>query len=133
MSVTLKHEVGSKVLIIRASGKLEKEDYMRLIPELEVAIINNKKIRILFMMEEFKGWDPSALWEDIKFDFKYFNDVERLAMVGDMQWEEAISIACKPFTSAEVRYFDLDNQHDAVDWIYEGLQVSPEKSSALSG
>jgi len=133
MSVTLKHEVGSKVLIIRVSEKLEKADYKRLLPELQLAIINNKNIRILFIMEDFVGEDPSALWKEIKSDFKYFTDVERLAMVGEMSWEQAMATACEPFTNADIRYFNTEHKHDAVEWLYEGMQVSPEHSSAIEG
>jgi hypothetical protein len=31
----------------------------------------------------FQGWDPSALWDEIKFDLRHANDFERVATVGD--------------------------------------------------
>lgn len=30
-------------------------------------------------MHDFHGWQATTLWEDVQFDLKYFNDIERLA------------------------------------------------------
>jgi hypothetical protein len=57
------------------------------------------------------------LWEDIKFDVKHFRDIERLALVGEKKWEEGMATFCKPFTTAEVRYFDRAQVDDAREWI----------------
>jgi hypothetical protein len=58
------------------------------------------------VMRDFHGWDAPALWEDIKWDAKHFNQVERVAMVGDKKWQEWMAAFCRPFTTGKVRYFD---------------------------
>jgi hypothetical protein len=58
-----------------------------------------------------------ALWEDLKFDFKHFNDIERLAIVGESKWHEGMAWFCKPFTTAKVRYFGVDEAVDAREWV----------------
>lgn len=40
-------------------------------------------------------------------DVKHFNDIERLAIVGDSKGEKGMAIFCKPFTTATVRHFDV--------------------------
>ena len=52
-------------------------------PEFEKQIGQHGKIRVLFQMDDFHGWNATALWEDIKLDYKHFSDIERIAMVGD--------------------------------------------------
>ena len=42
-------------------------------------------------MHDFHGWDIDAAWQDIQFDVKDFNDIERLAMVGEKQWARWMS------------------------------------------
>jgi len=122
MSVTLNLEKkdGHKILAVHASNKLTKEDYEHFIPEVERLIKQEGKIRLLFEMHDFHGWDAGALWEDIKFDFKHFADIERLAMVGEKKWEEWMATFCKPFTSAQIRYFDHNQAEDARRWIASG-------------
>ncbi|MEP0460430.1 MAG: STAS/SEC14 domain-containing protein [Flavobacteriaceae bacterium] len=38
-------------------------------------------------------------------------------MVGDKKWQEWITQFMKPFTNAEVRYFDSEQKEKAKKWI----------------
>ena len=121
MAVELHEEAAGKVLEVRLSGKLTKEDYQRLTPEVERLIGQHGKIRMLVRMHDFHGWTMSALWEDIKFDWKHFSDIDRLALVGDSKWEAGMAAFCKPFTRATIRYFDSSKYDEAVNWLNEGV------------
>ena len=124
MAIELQEEAGSKLLIIRASGKLTKDDYKLFVPKVEELIRQFGKIRVMFEMRDFHGWDAGALWEDFKFDIRHFSDIESLALVGDKKWEKGMSIFCKPFTKARIKYFDLAEIHKAYEWIRAGLGVT---------
>ena len=75
------------------------------------------KTRVLFEMVDFHGWEAAALWDDIKFDLKHFSHIERLAMVGDTKWEKGMSVFCRPFTTAEIRYFERTALDQARAWL----------------
>ena len=62
--------------------------------EARDVIADHGKIRVLFEMRDFHGWEAGALWEDVKFDFKHFSDIERAAMVGDKTWEKWMATFC---------------------------------------
>jgi len=109
--------VRDKFLEIDLHGRLSREDYERLVPETERMILQKGKIRVLVTMHDFHGWDAGALWEDIKWDAKHFNDIERLAIVGDKTWHKWMAGFCKPFTSAEIRYFTLEQLVEAQAWL----------------
>jgi hypothetical protein len=128
MAVELTERHDGKVVIVFVTGKLSKDDYQVFTPELERVIRQFGKIRVLVKMLDFRGWDAGALWEDIKFDAKHFADIERLALVGDKQWEKGMSVFCKPFTTAEVRYFDLAQAEEASEWIEAGIEVPVQPS-----
>jgi len=119
MSVTLTQEAGGRILLVRASGKLERADYDNLVPEVEQLIQKHGKIRVLLELHDFHGWTAGALWEDIKFDVKHFNDIERLAIVGESRWQEGMATFCKPFTTAQIRYFTDDQLSEARQWVAE--------------
>ena len=122
MSVELNQSDGGKILEIKISGKLVKEDYERFMPELDRLIDQFGKIRLLVEMQDFHGWSAGALWEDIKLDWKHYSDIERVAFVGDKRWQKGMSIFCKPFTTAKIRYFELSDLASALEWIEQAAQ-----------
>ena len=68
MPIQLNEENGGKILVVHVSGKLVKADYEHFVPEFERLVRQHGKLRVLFDMTGFHGWDAGALWEDIKFD-----------------------------------------------------------------
>ena len=105
------------VLSVRVTGKLSKEDYEILVPAVDEVIKEHGKIRIFFEMIDFHGWEMAAVWEDTKFGLAHWNDIERVAMVGDKKWEKGMAIFCKPFTAAKLEYFDQADVEEGRDWI----------------
>ena len=129
MSIKLDEEDGGRILVVHVSGKLEKADFENFVPEFERLVRKNGKIRVLFDMTGFHGWEAGALWADIKFDIEHFADIERLAMVGEKTWQHGMAIFCKPFTKATIRYFDHAEIHEARDWLEELLATSTGKAT----
>ncbi len=116
MAVSVHEAEDGEVIEVTVHGKLVTEDYGSFVPVLEDRM-KHGKVKILFSMQDFTGWDAGALWEDIKFDFKHFGDIERLALVGDKKWEEGMAWFCKPFTTAKVAYFDQGQIDTARSWL----------------
>ena len=108
-----------RLLEVHLTGKLTKEFYEDFVPKVEEQIAQHGKLRILLIMHDFHGWTAGALWEDLKFDMKHWKDIERLAMVGESKWQHGMSVFCKPFTKATVRYFDQAEIDEARQWIAE--------------
>ncbi len=111
--------IHGKILEINLHGRLNREDYEDFVPETEKLIRRYGKIRILVTMHDFDGWDAGALWEDLKWDAKHFNHVERLALVGEERWQKWMAGFCKPFTTAKVRHFTFDQLATAHEWLSE--------------
>tara|TARA_R100000027_G_scaffold63922_1_gene57011 strand:+ start:813 stop:1025 length:213 start_codon:yes stop_codon:yes gene_type:complete len=68
-------------------------------------------------MENFSGWKFNAFWKDSKMDMSHADDYEKIAMVGDKKWQNWITQFMKPFTNAEIKYFDLKEKEEAKEWI----------------
>lgn len=117
MSVSLQEQADGQVLHVSVSGKLTKEDYEQFVPVIERRIAEHGKVRILVRMHDFHGWDAAALWDDLRFDLRHFRDIERLAIVGEKAWEHGMAVFCKPFTTAEIRYFEQDQEGEAQAWL----------------
>ena len=117
MSIEVKEQDSGKVLDVKVTGRLTKDDYEHFVPEVERLIGKHGKLRVLFDMHEFHGWSAGALWEDIKFDIKHLHDIDRLALVGERKWEAGMAIFCQPFTTATIRYFDRAQADEARRWL----------------
>jgi hypothetical protein len=120
MAIQLNEENEGKILVVQVGGTLAKTDYAHFVPEFERLVQQHGKLRVLFDMTGFHGWEAGALWEDIKFDVKHFADIERLAMVGEAKWQQGMAAFCKPFTKATIRYFDHAHAAEARKWLGEG-------------
>jgi len=117
MAVAIDEQTHDGILVVHVSGKLSKEDYEMFVPELERRINEHDKVRMLVDMEDFHGWDAGALWEDTKFAARHYQDIDRLALVGEKAWQKGMAMFCKPFTGAEIRYFERSQINDARNWI----------------
>lgn len=125
MPIQINQDNGGKVLVLHISGKLVKADYEQFVPEFERLLERHGKLRVLFDMSDFHGWEGSAVWEDIKFDIKHFADIERLAMVGNKKWQHGMATFFKPFTRARSRYFDRADTAEARKWLGEDTGRTP--------
>jgi hypothetical protein len=122
--ITIEHLTGEDIILIRASGTLTTQDYESAVPELEHALgLAKHSLRILLRLEDFKGWEIGALWQELKFDFKHLNDFGRIAIVGEGNLEEWATKLSAPFTKSEMQFFSDDREAEARKWL--GLKEAP--------
>ncbi len=113
----MEEKEGGKVLEVRVTGKLLHQDYQRFVPEFDRLVKQHGKIRLLFEMTDFHGWEPHAAWDDFKLGVKHFLDIERIAMVGEKKWQEWMARFGRTFTRARIRYFESNAIKEARKWL----------------
>jgi hypothetical protein len=113
-----------KIIAFRAEGKLEKADYDKINALFEKTKREYDKLRLFIRIDpsEIEGIEPAALWKDFITYFRYFNDIEKLVVVGTGKWEENITRLAKPFIAGEVRYYPIEEDSEARRWIEDGDQ-----------
>lgn len=119
MSLQTTQSTDGRVVEIHVDGKLTGAMYEQFVPLVDDAIKQHGKARLLFHMEDFHGWDASAMWQDTKFGVTHFIQLDRIAMVGDKAWEKWMATLSKPFTMAKVKYFDATQLDAARAWLME--------------
>lgn len=118
--ITIEHD-RENYLVCRVSGRLTEADYEAAVPEIENALVlRDEPLRMMIVLEDFRGWDIAALWEDLKFDIRHSSDFGRIAVLGDTKLEEWGTHLTKPFLGSEMRYFDLKDRPAARAWLSEG-------------
>jgi len=120
MPIKINEVSGEQFLVVHVWGKLVKADYERFLPQFAELSQRPGKLRLLFDMIGFEGWDAGALYDELKFDLKHADDFERVATVGDKKWERVMAIMIKPFTKAKTRYFDATHYAAAREWLSVG-------------
>lgn len=107
------------IVIVDAAGKLTKDDYERFEAELQTIAERDHNMKVLIRLTDFHGWEPGALWEEVKLAVSHQDVLDRVAVVGDKRWEEWMTRLSRPFVDAEVRYFDQNEAPGAVGWLLE--------------
>lgn len=115
----LKEKPGN-VIGFRMAGKLTDADYKAMAPEFEDGIKKYGKIRLLWLLEDFHGWEPKAAWDDYEYWRKYGKEIELVAIVGNKRWEEWMTKLAQLFMRGSVKYFDETQLNDAWAWIRQG-------------
>lgn len=117
--INLEQKEGLKIVTIKFTDVLNKGDYELFVPQLEELMKSKDKMRLLIELDEFKGLTLGALWEETKFSFKHFDDIDRVAVVGEKKAGEPNTVLTKPFKWAEVRFFKTSEKGEAKQWLIE--------------
>ncbi len=111
-------ETGSPNLIgFKVTDKLHGDDYQRFVHTMEAILTAEGKVRLFVQYEYFPGWDVYAAWDDFKLNLAHYSDFERIAVVGDHKWKKLMTCFAKPFSQAEVRYFNTSEIDAAWKWL----------------
>ncbi len=98
-------------------GVLNHEDYEKMVPMIESALLGIKepKIKVLVDAREFKGWTLRAAWDDFKFGLKHSKEFQKIAFVGNKEYESYGVKISNWFMSGEMKYFD--DIQSAIKWL----------------
>lgn len=107
------------LVALRFVGKLAHEDFEALSPLLDEQIEKDGgRIRLLLDLGAFDGWeDLHALWEHFVLVKDQHSRVERIAVLGDADWERRLAELADRFALAEVGFYTPDRTQAAIEWL----------------
>ncbi len=120
------------IVAYRISGKLSHADYQAFLPQIETLLEEEEKLSLFLELDNFKGWDLKAFLDDFKFEQKYADKLDRIAVVGNHSWEKWMTRLAQPFVSSEIRYFNQDQLIEAWDWLRKRDEKAIEKDHPLN-
>ncbi|MGI2176913.1 STAS/SEC14 domain-containing protein [Shewanella frigidimarina] len=102
---------------LKAIGTLTHEDYLVITPMLEGALsqVDQPKVSLLLDATELDGWDLRAAWDDLKLGLKHKSEFERVAILGNKDWQEWAAKIGSWFIAGEIKYFE--DEDDALKWL----------------
>ncbi len=107
------------ILVVKAMEMLTSKDYEEIfIPRLTQLIDQCGKIRVLLYLDEnFTGWESGAAWDDAVFGLQHRHDFEKVAVVSDQQWVAWATKVGSYFMDGQVASYKLSEFQDAITWI----------------
>lgn len=105
MPASMRHE-SDNLYRVHISGVLSKTE----LENVQAVAIQEIKglgtIKLLFILEQFQGWERGADWGDVTFFTSHEKDIGRIAIVGDEEWRDhALAFAGAGIRKATVRFF----------------------------
>lgn len=117
MPASIQHESGN-LFRIDISGVLRKAE----LKDVEAVAAQEIKwlgrIRLLFVLDEFEGWERGADWGDLAFYAAHDKDIEKIAIVGAEKWRDhALAFAGAGIREAAVRFYPSSESAPARAWL----------------
>ena len=111
-------DAAGKLLQIKIRGVLNKADYDRIIQTAKEAIAREGKIRALYILDGFEGWERRSDWGDVSFMMDQGQHVEKMAIVGDEKWrDDALAFTAKGFRPTAIEFFVASRMNEARTWL----------------
>ena len=113
------------VIQVRLIGRLEPRAYTHLEEEIAALFSRVSPLHLLIDLRDFDGWSGlGALAEHLSILREHRRQPERVAVVGDRQWQKLLQAILSRFTRAETRFFESSHSEQAEVWIHQGIAES---------
>lgn len=121
-------------LEFKIEDNLEITDYEKLAGVIEPLTIR-RKVSLLIVLIHFQGWNGNDFWKCTQFAAKDFEQIDKIAIVGERTWMKGKAVFCRPFIRAKVRHFEPLELEQARKWIEEtsndNTELKPRCSHVL--
>ncbi len=108
------------LIAVRVSAILTTEEFVHYKAIVNHVIEQYGEVRLYFEMEQFEGWQPESFLENGFFDLFHAHQFSKVAMVGEKTWQAWAAKLVNLVKRGEVRYFDLAQRMQALEWIQYG-------------
>lgn len=108
--------VDKSVLEIEVKGEVTKDDYDRLEKAIEKRLNESEKVNMYCSIIEFSGLTAEAIFSDFKLFAKYYDKMEKMAIVSGKEWTEWVS-KLGAVLPMEIMHFDVDEKEMALRWL----------------
>lgn len=105
------------------SDSLTEEDLEALVSTLRDSLEQYMTTRVIFVMKDVDDWSPEERWEDLSFDVRHLQDLDKVAIVGDDLWEPWLDKVEILFPMSEIQVYDEEDYEEAEDWIRGDMEV----------
>src|SRR5262245_33523689 len=104
---------------------LTRKDYDRVVvPLLENAQREHRRLRCLVQIDGFDGITPEAAFEDLRLGLRALGSFDGCAVVSDLAWVGNVLQLARFLLPYPLQVFPTDRREDAIAWL-TGLPAGP--------
>ena len=117
MGVTIQQEEGH-LTVMRITGMLKKSQMDAALEAEAKKWKAATKVKVLVILEDFKGWERCADWGDVSFLLEHDNQIDKIAIVADPKWEtDSLTFLGAGFRQGQVKFFPMKQLALARAWL----------------
>ena len=113
--LTIEREDG--VMFLDASGHISAADIEAFEPVFEQFADMQGKVPMVIDATELEGYEPAALWHDMKFDTTHRDQIGPAAIISGGGWKAWATKLSKAFFKEPMRHFDAGEREEAKKWV----------------
>jgi hypothetical protein len=113
-------ETARDVLSYEAAGIVTRDDVRRFQQDLRSSVGERQRARVLVDLVHLDGVQPDAVWQDLKHTPEYTRLVDRVAVIGNENWERWATQLAGVLPGVEARFFDAEQRIEARSWLGAG-------------
>lgn len=110
-------EGAGNIVGYKLGGTVTDEEVEAFASEFERVRAVEGRLRVVLLMDYPQDFELKAAWDNLLFWTQHFKDVDRLALVGQKEWEKWIELVERPFIHVQIRYFKSAHVQQAWSWI----------------
>ena len=115
--MAISFELAEHVVGIMVDEDVDQEYLEKVHEIIEEKLAVNDKINLFCEIMPNNDVPLKFLFENIKFKFEHSDQINKLAMVTDLNWVRGIMDIDNYFVSTEVKSFELKDRLEAIQWI----------------
>lgn len=117
-ALRIKELANTDILAVVIDGKLTADDYKVFNRAADARLKITNKLCCLIEIIDLDGVSLGAMWEDVKAGFKYYDKMQKIAVVGHQDAVENAAEAAEHLTPGlELKYFDISDKDAALTWL----------------
>lgn len=113
----------SNIVGFHLSETLTAEDHEALAAHLRDKMEAHTTTRALFEIEDVDGWEPEETWEDLAFDVRLVQDLDKVAVIGDDPWEPLVDKIELLFPASLIQTYDDADREEGLEWLRGEMDV----------
>ena len=113
----------TNIASVHFSDTLTADDYEAFRLTLRDEMRAHTTIRVLFEIEDVEGWEDEDQWDDLAFDMRQVEDVDKVAIVGDDPWEPLVDKIKLLFPSSLIQTCEDADREEGVEWLRGEMEV----------
>lgn len=119
MVLSIKYVNGTNTLQVAFHQQLTADDVVvLLLPSMDKVLSQFSTVNLLLeFCHDFAGWQLSAIWDEIKYNFSHRKQISRIAVVGSPQVAEWFLNVIFPVAPGGIENFTLGEIEKARAWL----------------